>query len=78
MSEEEKIERSRGDGKTESREDVSGESSAVSEKPQPTNQQQQTESKEVHYHPDLHHKKKNFREYFFDESCMKSLKSIKI
>jgi hypothetical protein len=31
-----------------------------------TPNQPQTENMEVHHHPDLHHEKKNFREYFLE------------
>src|ERR1700683_348214 len=30
------------------------------------NSTQETENMEVHHHPDLHHKRKNFREYFLE------------
>ena len=29
-------------------------------------EQSQSENMEVHHHPDLHHKKKNFKEYFLE------------
>lgn len=35
-------------------------------KPETVNPKPKTEAMEVHHHPDLHHKKKNFREYFFE------------
>ena len=34
--------------------------------PDTLNPKSETEAMEVHHHPDLHHKKKNFREYFLE------------
>jgi hypothetical protein len=70
MSEGEKIERSPGDGKTERGEEVSGELSAMNDEPSTEiNQSDILKSEiemEVHHHPDLHHKRQNFREYFLE------------
>jgi hypothetical protein len=70
MSEEEKKEQSPGDGRIESPKEVSGESSGVNtEASAEVNQSEIPQSEinmEVHHHPDLHHKRKNFREYFLE------------
>ncbi len=82
MSEEEKIEERPEDGKTESQEDVSGESSIVNtEDSAEINQSEIPQSEinmEVHHHPDIHHKKKNFREYFLEFLMMGSIFSTKV
>jgi hypothetical protein len=38
----------------------------VNEEPETQNTKPETENMEVHHHPDLHHKRKNFREYFLE------------
>jgi hypothetical protein len=58
--EEEKIDQTTGDSPP-----LAEENKTV-EQPPTTNNQLQTENMEVHHHPDLHHKKKNFKEYFLE------------
>ncbi len=58
MSEEKDIEQSQ--------QDVNNESSKLNEESLTTNDNTQTKSMEVHHHPDLHHKKKRFKEYFLE------------
>jgi hypothetical protein len=60
MSEDENIEEqsTKNPQSTESHDTIS-ESSTM-------NEQSSTENMEVHHHPDLHHKKKNFKDYFFE------------
>jgi hypothetical protein len=64
MSEEENIEQSPEDGKTESKQEVNGEPSIVNEEIQSeiSNQKSEIKNMEVHHHPNL--EKKNFKEYF--------------
>ena len=61
MNEEENIERQQTDNSPLS----TGKNDIVSE-PSTINEQPSTENMEVHHHPDLHHKRKNFKEYFLE------------
>ncbi len=65
MSEENKIEESKEESKTESPEEQTIE---TTETTNPTLEipKSESENMEVHHHPDLHHKRKNFREYFLE------------
>src|SRR5450631_95052 len=66
MSEEEKMDSSPRNRSTESPKEANGENSNVNEESLTTNDNPQTKNMEVHHHPDLHHKRKKFKEYFFE------------
>jgi hypothetical protein len=68
MSEEENIEQSPEEGKTESQQEVNSEPLMVNEEIQSetSNQKSEIENMEVHHHPDLHHKPKPWKEYFLE------------